>query len=79
MSKAIITVEHLSKSYILKHKNAERYTALRDVITKKAAGIFKSGIKQNKTEEFWALDDVSFEINQGDRVGIIGRNAGFPA
>lgn len=25
-------------------------------------------------EEFWALDDVSFEIRRGDVVGIIGRN-----
>ncbi len=27
-----------------------------------------------KTEEFWALKDVSFEVKQGEVVGIIGRN-----
>ena len=30
--------------------------------------------KRGAQEDFWALKDVSFEINQGDRVGIIGRN-----
>ncbi len=26
------------------------------------------------TEDFWALKDVSFEVKQGEVVGIIGRN-----
>jgi lipopolysaccharide transport system ATP-binding protein len=67
----MIKVEHLTKEYVLRH-HAQRYTALRDVITEKAMGIF--GSKQKKTETFKALNDVNFEIKQGERVGIIGRN-----
>jgi lipopolysaccharide transport system ATP-binding protein len=76
MSKAIITVEHLSKSYILKHQRGERYTALRDVLATKAKGLFRpqAKITQSTSETFLALNDVSFEIQEGDRVGIIGRN-----
>ena len=79
---AIIKVTDLSKSYIINHEGSERYTALRDVVTNKAKKLFSfpknlSTTKQlnNSTkEEFWALKDLNFEIQQGDRVGIIGRN-----
>ena len=76
MSDKIIEVEHLSKSYVLKHQNAERYTALRDVISNKAKAMVsgKLGARAGKSEEFWALNDVSFDIERGDRVWIIGRN-----
>src|ERR1035437_2580046 len=74
----IIQVNNLSKSYTISHEGKERYTALRDLIAKKAKKIFSFPGWKSKAmvtrEEFWALEDVSFNIEQGDRVGIIGRN-----
>ncbi len=79
MSDTVIRVENLGKKYVLGHQQQERYTVLRDVIANGAKGLVNAlqngkGKSQNNQEEFWALKDVSFEIKQGDRVGIIGRN-----
>ncbi len=73
MSEPIIKVEGLSKQYIL-NKSLEPET---DLLTGKLiAGLrnLKNAAKKKETQDFWALKDVSFDVKQGDRVGIIGRN-----
>src|ERR1700677_4164981 len=84
MSETMISVENVGKLYTLKHKIAgERYSTFRDVITRVALAPFRAlsgkgrntaGSNAETAEDFWAIKDVSFQVNQGDVVGIIGAN-----
>ncbi len=66
--KPIIEVDHLSKKYRLGALH-QPYHTVRDTIK----SVFNS-FKQKKADEFYALRDVSFTINPGESVGIIGKN-----
>lgn len=67
MSDTVIRVQGLGKQYRIGPR--ERYRTFRDTL----AGMFRSNGK-SKGEKIWALKDVSFEIEKGEIVGIIGRN-----
>src|ERR1051326_2280233 len=70
-----ISVQNLSKKYRIRNGQAEPYRTLRDTLTN---GIRSLGRRMAqpvpKTSEFWALKDVTFSVQRGERIGIIGRN-----
>ncbi|GAW66662.1 ABC transporter [Geoanaerobacter pelophilus] len=78
MTMPAICVENLGKKYLISHRQREQYQALRDVITGGFSSAYrrlvKGAVPAPREEEFWALSGVSFDVKQGERVGIIGRN-----
>src|SRR5688572_9260703 len=79
MSEPMIAIEGLGKRYVLGSARNGSDTGLRHTLEaaiRNPLEFLRSRKKQakGKGEEFWALNDVSFEVQQGDVVGIIGRN-----
>ncbi len=82
MGNIAIHCEGLGKQYRLGVAQQHRYKALRDVLTDAAAAPFRIAralargerVRKEKPEPFWALRNVSFEIEHGEVVGVIGRN-----
>jgi lipopolysaccharide transport system ATP-binding protein len=70
-----VRVEHLSKQYRL--GMPARYRTLRESVAQTVHGVarwLRGGQSQSEPHLIWALRDISFDVNPGEVVGVIGRN-----
>jgi len=70
-SEVVVSVDHVSKKFCRDLKRAMMYASadvLRDTV-----GI-RGSSEQLRPGEFWATNDVSFELNRGDCLGLVGSN-----
>jgi lipopolysaccharide transport system ATP-binding protein len=73
MSQPAIRVSHLTKQYQL-GGSQEDYQMLRDSVANLAKRVVHPFAKKPPTNQILALNDVNFEVPQGETLGIIGRN-----
>jgi homopolymeric O-antigen transport system ATP-binding protein len=81
MSDTVIKADNIGKKYRVAHKKHAPYTALRDVVAEKAKALgqrifstFNTLSRDSSSEDFWALKNISFDVKQGECIGIIGHN-----
>jgi lipopolysaccharide transport system ATP-binding protein len=73
MSNIAIRVENLSKKYRIGVAK-RRYGTLRDSVSDGIRSLFRRNGGSKASETIWALKDVSFEVQRGEVIGVIGRN-----
>lgn len=84
MTEAAINAEGIGKKYIIGHQNERKADlTFRDILVRKSLDFFQQAknsfagrpiIRGNSLEEIWVLKDVTFNVQAGEVVGIIGRN-----
>lgn len=65
--KSILEIQSVGKKYRIQHQ-AGGYLSLRERM------LSSLKFERNQVEDFWAVKEVSFEVQPGESIGIIGRN-----
>jgi len=65
---SIITIKELSKKYKIDYKNGQYSRSLRDVFS------FNRPVKGTKESDFFALKNITFSVEKGEKIGFIGSN-----